>query len=235
MTSRIKAASSCGTSAVSASAAEVSQEASQDEADVPPAEQAKQGMLARIKNAATCSATSAVSGEHEQQEGAEHDAANRDGLTLSQRLSCYGMRNNKTSAKGAEGTSEDGDSEGVIHGAVKTVMDKLQTDHAASVVAINGQELTAYDLEQLMLALAESWQRDGKSKGALSSVRKLYLGRDNIGDDGASSIAESLKGPCQVGHCPISIIYLPPHPLFQPTSSLPVSTEREPAVRVRVG
>ena len=32
----------------------------------------------------------------------------------------------------------------------------------------------------------------------LSSVRKLYLGKDSIDDEGVSLIAESLKGPCQL-------------------------------------
>jgi hypothetical protein len=29
-------------------------------------------------------------------------------------------------------------------------------------------------------------------------VRKLYLGKDSIDDEGVSLIAESLKGPCQL-------------------------------------
>ena len=159
----------------------------------------KYGVLMRIKNAATCSAaTGVVTGEHAEQEGAQHDAANRDGikfskvpfmvmlhskciraltfengclgLTLSQKLSCYGMRN-KLSSKGSEGSTLEGrDGEAVIHGAVQTVMDKLKTENAASVVAINGQDLSAHDLRLLMQALAESWQRDSKPQGSHSQT-----------------------------------------------------------------
>lgn len=158
--------------------------------------------MTRIKNAATCSAsTGAVAGDHEMREGAQHDAANADGMTLSQRLSCYGARH-----KGAAGSaSAAGDSTeatrrttGVVHGAVETVLEKMKTDHAASVVAINGQKLAKHDLTALMQALSLSWEKSTSSCGAQSCVRKLYLGQDEIGDEGASCIAESLKGPCQL-------------------------------------
>jgi hypothetical protein len=78
---------------------------------------------------------------------------------------------NKLSSKGSEGSTLEGrDGEAVIHGAVQTVMDKLKTDNAASVVAINGQDLSAHDLRLLMQALAESWQRDSKPQGSHSQT-----------------------------------------------------------------
>ncbi len=47
----------------------------------------KHGVLVRIKNAATCSAaTGVVSGEHAEQGGVQHDAANRDGIRISKVL-----------------------------------------------------------------------------------------------------------------------------------------------------
>lgn len=87
-------------------------------------------------------------------------------MTLSQKLSCYGMRN-RLSGKGGEGSTLEGrDDEAVIHGAVQTVMDKLKSDNAASVVAINGQDLSTHDVKLLMQALAQSWQRDAISESS---------------------------------------------------------------------
>ena len=58
----------------------------------------------------------------------------------------------------------------------------MKLEHTASVVAINGQTLSGEDLKQLMEALAASWLRSVSSRGAVSAVRKLYLGKDSIDD-----------------------------------------------------
>jgi len=148
--------------------------------------------------AATCSASKGAM--HEMQQGVQHDAANADGLTLSQRLSCYGARHKGTAGSGsaAEDSKDAASRAGVVHGAVETVLEKIKTDHAASVVAINGQKLAEHDLKALMQALSSSWEKGSHLRGAQSCVRKLYLGQDDISDEGASCIAECLKGQCQL-------------------------------------
>lgn len=97
---------------------------------------------------------------------------------------------------------------GVVHGAVETVLEKMKTDHAASVVAINGQKLAKHDLTALMQALSLSWEKSTSSCGAQSCVRKLYLGQDEIGDEGASCIAESLKVNSIFYNKPIGVLHV---------------------------
>ena len=171
------------------------------------------GLMTRMKNAASCASCgqhdpfvtpatcSASEGAmHEMQQGVQHDAANADGMTLSQRLSCYGARHKGTAGSGnvADHSKDAASRAGVVHGAVETVLEKMKTDHAASVVAINGQKLAEHDLKALMQALSSSWEKGSHLRGAQSCVRKLYLGQDDISDEGASCIAECLKGQCQL-------------------------------------